>query len=128
KGAGLLTGNEEKLEMFDFRVRPVWRRNGVVTKKSMQQLSVVDILKANKGSLKLWSSDDMRERFVEAFSVVAEDDNHYDMDEGIGRQVPYAEATAAQRNNWLSDNYNRALFGVSQANTVAGNMASSLAN
>lgn len=127
-GAGLLTGSEEKLDMFDFRVRPVWRRNAVVTKKSMQQKSVVDILKAMKGSLKLWSSDDMRERMIDAFSVMAEDDNHYDDENGIGRQIPYAEANATQRNNWLTDNYNRALFGISQSNTVAGNMASSLAN
>lgn len=127
-GAGLLTGREEKLDTFSFRVRPVWRRNAVVTKKSMIQKSVIDLLKANKGALKIWSSDDFRERMIDAFSVVAEDDTRYDEEEGIGRQVPYAEATATQRNNWLTDNYNRALFGISQANTVAGNFASSLAN
>lgn len=125
-GTSLLTGNEEKVETFSFRVRPVWRRNAVATKKSMVQKSVIDLLKANKGALKLWSSDDFRERMTEAFSVVAEDDTHYDEEAGIGRQVPYAEATPTQRNNWLTDNYYRALFGVSQSNTVAGNMASSL--
>lgn len=127
-GAGLLTGSEERLENYSFRVRPVWRRNAVVTKKSMIQLSVIDLLKANKGALKLWSSDDFRERMIDAFSVVAEDDARYNDDLGLGKQVPYAEANATQRNNWLTDNYNRALFGVTQANTVAGNMASSLAN
>lgn len=127
-GAGLLTGNEERLETFSFRVRPVWRRNAVATKKSMQHKSVIDLLKANKGALKLWSSDDFRERMNDAFSVVAEDDTHYDEEAGIGRQVPYAEATATQRNNWLTDNVYRAQFGVSASNIVAGNFASSLAN
>jgi N4-gp56 family major capsid protein len=127
-GAGLLTGAEEKLDMFDFRVRPVWRRNAVVTKKSKVQFSVIDLLKANKSALKLWSADDMRDRLTDTFSVVAETDTRYDEDEGLSRQVPYAEANATQRNNWLTDNYNRALFGISQANTVVGNMASSLAN
>jgi hypothetical protein len=127
-GTGLLTGNEERLDTFNFKVRPVWRRNAVVTKKSMIQLSVIDILKAHKGALKLWSSDDMHERMVEAFSVVAEDETRFDDELGLGKQVPYSEATATQRNNWLTDNYNRALFGISQSNTVAGNFASSLAN
>lgn len=127
-GAGLLTGAEERLDTFSFKVRPVWRRNAVVTKKSMVQKSVIDLLKANKGALKVWSTDDMRDRMIDAFSVVAEDDNRFDDDLGLGRQVPYAEANATQRNNWLTDNYNRALFGISQSNTVAGNMVSSLAN
>lgn len=127
-GTGLLTGNEEKLDTFDFRVRPVWRRNAVATKKSMQKKSVIDLLKANKGALKLWSSEDMRERMLDAFSVVAESDTYYDEEAGRGRQVPYAAATSTQRNNWLTDNYWRALFGIAQSNTVAGNFASSLAN
>jgi hypothetical protein len=127
-GTGLLTNNEERLETFNFRVRPVWRRNAVAVKKSAIQKTFIDLLKANKGALKLWSSDDFRERTTDAFSVVAEDDNHYDEEAGIGRQVTYAEATATQRNKWLTDNYWRALFGVAHSNTVAGNMASSLAN
>ncbi len=127
-GAALLTGNEEKLDTYSFRVRPSWRRNAVATKKSMVQKSVIDLLRANKGALKLWSTDDFNERTYDAFSVVAEDDAHYDEEAGVGRQVPYAEATPTQRNNWLTDNYWRALFGVAQSNTVAGNMASSLAN
>lgn len=127
-GAGLLTGNEERLDTFNFKVRPVWRRNAVVTKKSMMQLSVIDLLKANKGALKLWSSDDMYERFLEAFSVVAEDESRFDDELGLGKQVPYAEATPTQRNNWLTDNVTRAQFGVLAGNIVAGNFASSLAN
>ncbi|MBJ7410129.1 MAG: DUF4043 family protein [Phenylobacterium sp.] len=127
-GAGLLTGAEERLDTFAFRVRPVWRRNAVVVKKSMIQKSQIDILRANKSSLKIWSSDDMRERIADAFSVVAEDDTRYDEDLGLGRQVPYAEASATQRNNWLTDNSTRALFGITESNLVAGNMASSLAN
>lgn len=127
-GAGLLTGSEEKLDNFSFKVRPVWRRNAIATKKSKTQISVIDLLKANKGALKLWSSDDLRERMIDTFSVVAQDDNRFNDEEGIGSQVPYAEATATQRNNWLTDNYSRALFGIAQSNTVAGNFASSLAN
>jgi hypothetical protein len=127
-GAGLLTGAEERLDTFAFRVRPVWRRNAVVVKKSMVHKSQIDILRANKGSLKIWSSDDMRERIADAFSVVAESDSRYDEDLGLGRQVPYAEATATQRNNWLTDNSTRALFGITEANLSAGNMATSLGN
>lgn len=127
-GAGLLTGAEERLSTYPFRTRPVWRRNAVVVKKSMIQKSVIDILKANKDSLKIWSADDMRDRITDAFSVMAFDDARYDEDTGLQTGVPYAEANATQRNNWLTDNAIRALFGITEANLVAGNMASSLAN
>lgn len=127
-GAGLLTGAEERLGFYPFRTRPVWRRNAVVVKKSMIQKSVVDILKANKDSLKIWSADDMRDSMTDALSVVAFDDARYNEDDGVQTGVPYAEATATQRNNWLTDNAFRALFGYLETNQVAGNVASSLAN
>lgn len=127
-GAGLLTGAEERLGNYPFRTRPVWRRNAVVVKKSTLSLSEYNVLQANKDALKIWSADDMQDRMGEALSVVAFDDTRYDEDTGLQNGVPYADATATQRNNWLTDNYNRALFGVTQGNTVAGNVASSLAN
>jgi hypothetical protein len=127
-GSGLLTGAEERLGTFPFRTRPVWRRNAVVIKKSTVQKSNLELLNANKASLKIWSSDDMRRRMGLAFTTVAFDDTVYDEESGTQNAVYYANATATQKNNWLSDNYNRAIFGVSQANTVAGNAASSLAN
>lgn len=127
-GAGLLTGSEEKLDQFSFRVRPAWRRNAVVVKRNEKQKSVIDIMNAQKDVLKLWSSDDLRERVAAALTVVAEDDTRYDEDNGLERQVPYAEATSTQRNAWLTNNVNRALFGITEANLVSGNMASSLAN
>lgn len=127
-GAGLLTGNEEAVDYFSFRSRPYWRRNAVVVKKSQQQKAAIDILQSNKDVLKLWSTDDLRDRSVDAFSVVDEQDTHYDEDQGIGRQVTFAEATSTQKNNWLSDNPNRALFGISEANLSSGNFATSIGN
>lgn len=127
-GAGLLTGAEERLANYPFRTRPVWRRNAVVVKKSTLALSEINVLNANKDSLKIWSADDMQERIGEALSVVAFDDTRYNEDDGLQNGVPWEEATSTQKNNWLTDNYNRALFGVAQSNTVAGNVASSLAN
>src|SRR6478609_1907746 len=61
-GSGLLTGAEEKLSNYPFRTRPVWRRNAVVVKKSTLQKTQLELLEANRTSLKIWSSDDMRER------------------------------------------------------------------
>ena len=127
-GSGLLTGAEERLANFPFRTRPVWRRNGVVVKKSTLKKSNIELLEANKDSLKIWSSDDLRRRIGLAFTTVAFDDTVYNEETGAQNAVYYNNANATQRNNWLSDNYNRALFGISQSNTVVGNVASSLAN
>jgi hypothetical protein len=127
-GAAQLTGNEEAIDTFAFRVRPFWRRNAIAVKKSATQKSVIDLLKANKDGLKIWSSDTMREEVIDAFSHVAISDSRYDEDNGYGRGVPYAEATATQRNNFLTDNSRRVLFGSSEANLSAGNFATSLGN
>lgn len=127
-GAGLLTGAEDKFDTYDFRTRPWWRRNAVTVKKSAQQKSAIDLFKARGDVLKLWSADDMRECITDALSYVSYDDTHYDEDAGIGRGVTMAEADATHKNAWLADNGNRALFGISAANTVAGNFASSIAN
>lgn len=127
-GAAQLTGNEESVDTFAFRARPFWRRNAIAVKKSATQKSVIDLLKANKGALKIWSSDTMREELIDSFSQVAISDSRYDEDNGYGRGVPYAEATSTQRNNWLTDNSRRVLFGASESNLSAGNMATSLGN
>lgn len=127
-GAAQLTGNEDSVDTFAFRVRPFWRRNAIAIKKSAIQKSVIDLLKANKGGLKIWSTDVMREETIDALSHVAISDARYDEDNGYGRGVPYSEATATQRNNFLSDNSRRVLFGASEANLSAGNFATSLGN
>lgn len=127
-GAGLLTGAEDKFDTYDFRTRPWWRRNAVTVKKSAQAKSAIDLFKARGDVLKLWSADDMRESVTDALSYVAYDDTHYDEDAGIGRGVPLVEATTAQKNAWVLDNPNRVLFGISTANLVSGNYASSIAN
>ncbi len=127
-GAGQLTGNEEKFDNYAFRSRPYWRRNGVAVKKSQQQKSAIDLFGAQKDVLKLWATDDLRDRLVDALSVVAEADAHYNEDDGIGRQIPYAEAAAAQLNNWNTDNQNRILYGISEANYSVGNHATSIGN
>lgn len=126
-GASLLTGKEESLFNGAFRLRPYWRRNAVAIKKSAMQKTVIDLLQANKDVLKLWSSDDMRERLVDALSVVDEQDSHYDEDEGIGRQVPFADAGSTAKNNWAADNQHRALFGVTEGNYSA-TFATAIAN
>lgn len=127
-GAGQLTGNEDSADTFAFRVRPYWRRQAIAVKKSAEHKAAIDVLKANKDGLKIWSTDTMREEITDAFSQVAISDTRYDEDEGKGRGVPYAEATATQRNNYLTDNSRRVLFGISEANLSAGNFATSLGN
>lgn len=127
-GAGQLTGNEEKIDYFSFRSRPYWRRNATTVKKSQQQKSAIDLFNSQKTVLKLWSTDDLRDRLVDALSVVAEADSHYDEDNGVGRQITYGEATSTQLNNWNTDNKNRILYGVSEANYSAGNHATSIGN
>lgn len=127
-GAGLLTGNEEAVDYYSFRSRPYWRRNAVVVKKSQQQKSAIDILQANKDVLKLWNTDDLRDRTIDALTAVDEQDTHYDEEQGVGRQVPYAEASSTQLNNWNTDNQYRIQYGIAASNYSAGNHATSLGN
>lgn len=128
-GTGQLAGNEAAIQNTSLRIRPVWRRNAVAVKKSEQKKASIDLYRAQREMLREWSTWDLKYRLHDALSVVAYDETVFNEENGVESWVPYANATATQRNNFITSNLDRVWFGGATTNeVVTGNFASSLAN
>ncbi len=68
--------------------------------------------------LKNWAANKLRADIIASFGAITADGNV---------QIPYATATATQRNTWLVNNADRVLFGApSKSNAVSGVYAAAL--
>jgi N4-gp56 family major capsid protein len=110
-GSDVLEGKEEDMTSRSHKVTIAKRRHGVRVSESDEQFSAIGLRDAMKPQLKNWS---MEKTIIGAMGSI----------DGVA----YATATAAQRNAWLVNNTDRVLFGAANANTVAGDHASSVLN
>jgi N4-gp56 family major capsid protein len=116
-GNQILEGNEELLNLRSLEVPVGVIRHAVAASDWDEQKSIVDILDAARDALQVWSLEKMRADILLSLTAVTASGNV---------QIPYASATAAQRDTWLTTNSDRVLFGASRANNT-GVMATSLA-
>lgn len=79
-----------------------------------EQLTAIDLRQAHKDILMTWNQELDRDLVIEALGSI--------------NGVPYASASDAQKDAWLVDNADRALFGASRANAVSNDHSTSLAN
>jgi hypothetical protein len=93
-------------------------RHAVAASDWDEQKSIVDILDAARDALQVWSLEKMRADIILSLTAVTADGN---------TQIPYASASAGQRNSWLVNNSDRILFGASKSNAASGVMATALA-
>lgn len=114
RGHQVLRGNEEILNdrSMVVQVQPI--RHAVAIDKWTAQQSAIDKRQAARAGLKNWEVELMRADIISAFLSVA-------------NNTTYAQATPAQRDAWLANNGDRALFGSTRAYT-AGTAATSMAN
>ncbi len=128
KGTGTLVGNEESLVTGGYDLKPYWHRHAVATKKSTHQNSVIDLANASKDMLKVWDMDRMRDGINNALSVMVESSAVYDELNGHPKQVPFAEATTANKNTWAAANQTRIVPGstLTNYNATFATMAATL--
>ena len=123
KGAGvqgnqLLRGNEELMDLRSMELPIPYFRHAIAVSKWDRQKSVVELLEIARDLLNTWALEKMRSDVLLGLSSVTANNNV---------SVPYASATAAQRNAWLANNSDRILVGGAKANSASGVMATSLA-
>lgn len=128
-GSQMLEGHEAVLDTTSMRVRVTWRRQGVVTPKSEQSKTEIQILDAARPRLRTWFSNLLRSNVIrELFAVTsyvpAATEDEYD----VQTSIPYSSATEAQKDAWLALNADRVLFGKDIANNSANDHSTSLAN
>ena len=133
-GSQVLEGNEEDMDTYADEIRVNWRRNGVKVPKSTSYNTSLDLLNAAKPRLRDWAANrvlkmgliqQMQGIVVPGTTVTDTDGSTY---QGPDTVVPYAQASAAQRNAFIVNNADRVLFGVDIANASSGVMATALAN
>lgn len=115
----VLEGNEDELDLTGLRVRWKPERNAVKFTNYDETATEVGLQEVGKEANKTWALEKHSELVRASMSAMKVVD---------GRAIPYAEATPADRNTWLTNNYDRALFGALNSNTVVGNFAASLLN
>src|SRR4029077_13913762 len=116
-GNTVLEGNEEILNARSLNVVVNPIRHAVAESQWDEQKSVIDLLQAGKQVLKNWASNKLRTDIITQLGAVSADGNAI---------IPYASATAGQRNTYLVNNADRILFGASKSNGVSGVYATAL--
>lgn len=119
-GNTLLEGQEEAISNYGQQVTIQAYRNGVAMTEWEQQKSKILAMDTAKPLLKDWAMELNRTKIIQALGSVQEIAG--------GAITPYATATEAQKNAWLTLNSDRILFGAAASNTVAGNHSASLLN
>jgi N4-gp56 family major capsid protein len=108
----VLNGFEEDLTQRSFSVTVHQYRNAVVVPDYEQQASILDLLTVAKEPLMDWGMSLLRDKIIAALASK--------------NGIPFANAgngttgtTEAQKDAWLVDNHDRALFGAAVANSVS---------
>jgi hypothetical protein len=117
RGRQPLRGHEDKLGEFGDKAYWDMRKKAISMHEMDTDLAAIDLRKASKTSLKVWSDEDVKYEVIDRLQDVGQDLNR-----------PYDEATTAEKNTWHTNNKDRVLYGNALANYVTNNHASSLAN
>ena len=131
-GNGPMVGNEEALDNYGMRLWIDWARNAVTIRDAEEQKSSIDLFAEAKPMLVDWGKELQRDEIVDAFFSLPSQSSPAGLGSNSGQRVNgllFDQATAAQRNTWLTDNADRIQIGHSNAsNLSAGNFAASMAN
>jgi N4-gp56 family major capsid protein len=117
-GNQILEGNEELLNARSMKLQVGVIRHAVAVSDWDMQKSVIDLRDAARDALKVWALEKMRADLILSLTAVTADGSV---------QIPFASATAGQRNTWLVNNSDRVLFGNSKANAASNVMSTALA-
>lgn len=137
KSRGQMVGAEESLDNYGFPMWADWARHAVLFNKAGKKESAINIREYGSPALTSWTKRWRRDDMVDALlslptaaipATYGQDPNGATTQNARVNGVRWGAATATNRNNWLTANNNRVVFGHLISNTVAGNVASSLAN
>ena len=113
-GNASLEGNEESLDTRSMAVTVSPLRHAVAVTNWDEQKSAIELRDTAKMALKLWSMEQMKTSVINALGSI--------------NGVAYASASEAQKDAWLVDNADRALFGKLKSNASSNDHSTSLAN
>jgi hypothetical protein len=113
-GSGTLAGNEESIDNYGMRAWIDWARNAIKTNKAEKQKDSAAIFDTARPLLADWLKELTRDEIVDALYALVTESAPAGLNSAAGQRVNgilFGDATAAQRNTWVSDNSDRVLFG-----------------
>jgi N4-gp56 family major capsid protein len=114
----ILEGNEELLNARSMKLSISAFRHAVAVSEWDEQKSIIDLRNAARDALMVWELEKMRADIILNMTSVTGDGS---------TAVPFASATAPQRNYWLTNNSDRVLFGSAVSNGASNVMSTALA-
>jgi len=111
-GSSTLEGNEEDMDSRSFKVTIDQYRNAVRVPVLEEQFSAIPLRDAAKSVLMDWNMELVRDQVIAALASI--------------NGVAYGSASEAQKDAWLVDNADRALFGNAVGNNAANDHSAAL--
>lgn len=130
-GTGVLSGNEENIDNYGMPLWADWARHAVKWNKAVKKDASWNIREVATPLLSNWAKALVKTEMVQAFLAIPTATVPSGFRSAAGQRIngiPWASASAANKNAWLTANNGRIVFGNALGNTVAGNFASSAAN
>jgi hypothetical protein len=119
KGSGTLTGNEEAIGNYGWRIYLDWARNAVIATKAEIKKASFDLFGQAQPLLSEWGKRKQRDDIVKGFMAIPSESAPTGLGSDDGQVVNgiiFADATAANRNAWMVANSDRVLFGAARSN------------
>jgi N4-gp56 family major capsid protein len=116
---GTLTGAEEAIDNYGFRMWLDWARNAVKTNKQEDQRDSADIFDIARPLLTDWGKELIKNEIVDALLSIPLETAPANLGTAAGQRVNgigWNAASVAQRNTWNAANIDRVLYGASIAN------------
>jgi len=118
-GTGTLSGNEESIDNYGFRMWIDWARNAVKTNKAEVQKDSADIFDVARPLLTDWGKELIKNEIVDALLSIPLETAPAGLGSANGQRVNgigWNAASAGQRNTWNANNSDRVLYGNSVGN------------
>lgn len=118
-GSGTLTGNEEGIGNYGWRMWLDWARNAVTATKAELKKASFDLFGQAQPLLSEWGRTMQRDEIVQAFMAIPTEAPPTGLGSDDGQRVNgilFEDATGEQRNAWIGDNSDRVLFGRRRSN------------
>ena len=119
---GTLTGAEEAIDNYGFRMWIDWARNAVKTNKQEDQRDSADIFDVARPLLTDWGKELIKNEIVDSFFSIPLETVPANLGTAAGQRVNginFNDATAGQRNTWSTNNVDRVLYGALISNYSA---------
>lgn len=129
-GAGTLRGNEEQIDSYGMPLWADWARNAVANNRAQNKESSFSIRSTARSLLRGWSKRIVRDDLVDALLSIPTASIQAGRFGTPGNRInglKWSAATAANKNSWVTANYDRVVFG-SQMSNYSTTFATAVAN